>query len=332
MWKLRATKSTPGDLQCEEATPNSIRSRPSASSDGLPQEEDKTSSIATTLESQDKMDTDEASQSPRLEEKIAQNSSVLEQSTSRVTTALRTAVGGNTLIRKLTCEKRESRETSQGPGRVGTAFIWDPRYYLRLYYRKFLTSMSFALCLTTLTVEQCWVKVNQGLTSIRQYTANFGRRTLLAIVNLTPRKMLKWLMVYMCQVVPSLRHRSAVVFLSNKLPSSVTKRFVSLYLKKLPLWAMRLHIMASLEGGPIKKMIDGFLRLLKLPKTLLKTTFMTLASGLEILRRVLRISHRRPKEEERVQISQYQRQWSLPSKLEKQLFSPRNKDFSSDQE
>lgn len=334
------------DLQCEETTPNyTIPPTPSESSENLAQEENQTNNISSVLESQQgKMDTDEAGQSPRMEEKMvaekmvaekmmAENSSVLGQSTLRVKAALKSAAkGSNTMIRKLKYEKQKSKDASQEWRMMGNAFIWRPIYYLRMCYRRFLSAMSFLLCLTTLTIEQCWQKVNQGLACIRQHTRNCGQRALSAIVNLTPRKILKRLMVQMFRVLPSLRHRSAAVFLSNKLPSSVTKRLVFLYFRRLPLWAIRLHTMASLQDGPIKKMIDGFFRLLKVPKTLLKTIFMALAGGLEFLCRVLRISQGRTKKKENVLLFRYKTQLSLPSKLHRQHSSPCNKGYSSDQE
>ncbi|KAK3868887.1 hypothetical protein Pcinc_025745 [Petrolisthes cinctipes] len=232
-------------------------------------------------------------------------------------------------------KKKDMMESRQGCVQVtnSTTFILDPiRGYLRLWLRRVLSAMSFVLCLITLSVEQCWLKANQGLVSIHQCTARCGQKVLSTIVHLTPKKMFKWLMVYTCRVLPSLRNRSAVVCLVNNLPSAITKRIVIAYLRKVPVRAMRLHIMASLRDGPLRKMIDAFTRLLKLPRTLLKVTCMTLASGLEVISRVLRFSPRRNKEEVddgRGQLSVIKRQFSLPCKLEKKQHSKCYRTYSS---
>ncbi|KAK4309274.1 hypothetical protein Pmani_019087 [Petrolisthes manimaculis] len=264
--------------------------------------------------------------------KTATLRSIMRMDTTKPELMARDNKRASTIKKKKKDMQVESRQGCLQVTNSTTSFLASIRGYLRLWIRRVLSAMSFVLCLITLSVEQCWLKVNQGLVSIHQGTARCGQRILSTIVHLTPRKMFKWLMVHTCRVLPSLRNRSAVVCLVNNLPSALTKRIVFVYLRKVPVWAIRLHIMASLRDGPLRKMIDAFTRLLKLPRTLLQVTFMTLASGLQVMSRVLRFSPRRNKEEVddgHGQLSVIKRQFSLPCKLEKKQHSKCYRTYSS---
>lgn len=243
---------------------------------------------------------------------------VSRQPVPREKVVLRDKLSLSSVNRSLGNEKRGSffglsRKTSQEKLVIRRTSVWDPRIYLR----RILSPVRFLLHLTSLSVVYCWERVNKGLKLVGKSIANFGKSAMSALVDFTPRKIVKWFMIHTCRVMPYLRHRSIVLSLFDTLPSRVTKRVVSVYFKKVPLWFMRAHIMASLRDGPAKKMVDCFTSLAQLPRTLLKMAFMSVASALEVVSRALTFS--RPQETVRSQSRlppwKVKRQTSLPCKL-----------------
>lgn len=133
-----------------------------------------------------------------------------------------------------------------------------------------------------------WQRLDKGLQDIGAVVMNACRHALSLCVDLTPRKVLKSLMIRACLLLPDLRNRRAVVRCLQAAPSSLTKRAVSWYTKNVSLSTMWWHTLVSLKDSSVKSFLLNLDCLLGVPRRLLQMLVLAVSAALEILARGLK--------------------------------------------
>lgn len=185
--------------------------------------------------------------------------------------------------------KRDSKEDSNACPRRHS---WDPKMYIRRV-RAFL-KLTFKIIF--ISIISCWHRIHTTLKSTEARLLLGIKTSLYFMIEVTPKEIVKYFMVYSCHVLPDLRHRSAVLYVLNSAPARLTKKIASTYLRKVPVCLMSWHAHLLLRASPIRKIATNLVQILRLPRKLLETVFMSAASVLKILSRAMTFSRYRKTE------------------------------------
>lgn len=166
-------------------------------------------------------------------------------------------------------------------------FLWR----IRECFRIITTAIWLVSHITATSVKSCRKKINTALKSTAVHFARVSKNVLSSIVELTPRKVVKYFMIYSCHILPDMRNRRLVLFFISSTPSRFTRRIVSLYLRKTPVWLISWHAYLSLKSkSPILKLTRCMNRSLELPRSVAETVLMFVTRIMKTVSRILTFS------------------------------------------
>lgn len=162
---------------------------------------------------------------------------------------------------------------------------------LKNHLKIITTTLWVILHIATTSVTSLWYKVKTALHSIGVGVLGTCRKFLSSIIEVTPKNIVKYFMIYSCRVLPDLRNRQFVLMLFNRLPSRFTKTIVSRYIKNAPVWFVTWHASAFFKSqGPVRKLMRSVGCLLEFPRNVLETIFMATAGAFKTVSRMLTFS------------------------------------------
>ncbi|KAK7079088.1 hypothetical protein SK128_001196 [Halocaridina rubra] len=112
------------------------------------------------------------------------------------------------------------------------------------------------------------------------------------LIQLTPRRMLKWVMIEICQNFPDLRNRSLQLLIVKATPSRFSKKLIELYMRRASSSMMYLQVQLSLKNGPFKKFIQNLRKLWKSLTILLETIFLSISGIFRTVARIIKTKKR----------------------------------------
>lgn len=157
-------------------------------------------------------------------------------------------------------------------------------FTLKLYVRRFASSLSMILCILSMALTSFWHRINTLLKSTAARIVQINAAFISLLVEVIPRKLFKRVMIYFCYITSGLRYRSAMLFVLNLAPSRTTKAVVRAYLRRVPAWVMAWQAQLLLPGSSsFAKIIRNLGEVVRLPATLLETVFVATAGLLGAL-------------------------------------------------
>lgn len=165
---------------------------------------------------------------------------------------------------------------------------WDPRPCLGTIAGLLRVTLSvIAVSLSAFKSRITW-----GIKTVNNTIAGICKCLVCFLVQSTPRKYLKHIVIFLCNVTPNLRSRWTALLVFRNIPSHLTKYLLMQYFGRAPLWVLNCHAkLFFLRCGPLKVLV-AVRRLSRVPVWMVEVVVGSLESLLQVGVRFLKLCGR----------------------------------------
>lgn len=165
---------------------------------------------------------------------------------------------------------------------------WDPRPC----FSAIVELLRVTLSIIAVSLSALQDRITRGIKTVTSTITSTCKRLVSSLVQWTPRKCLKQLLIFLCSVTPGLRNRRTTLLVFRNLPSRLTKHLLMQYFDRAPVWVISCHAkLLFLKSGPAKA-LAAVKRLLRAPVCLVEAVVCSAEGLLQLVVRLLKLGGR----------------------------------------